>query len=94
MSGSSPKVRASSETIGATSEPTVGSRTRLRSRRANTMVVDTDCFPDPAANSSNTLASGRSAGAGRTTRTGSGPSRTRPRARRYSMASEPSAGRM
>ena len=41
------------------------------------MVVDTDCLPEPAANSSNTLASGRSAGAGRTTRTGSGPSRTR-----------------
>ena len=58
------------------------------------MVVDTDCLPEPAANSSNTLASGRSAGAGRTTRTGSGPARTRPRARRYSMASEPSAGRM
>ena len=47
MSGSSPKVRASSETIGATSEPTVGSRTRLRSSRANTMVVDTDCLPEP-----------------------------------------------
>ena len=28
------------------------------------MVVDTDCFPDPAANSSNTLASGRSGGCG------------------------------
>ena len=64
MIGSSPKVRASSETMGATSEPMVGSRTRLRSRRANTMVVETACVPDPAANSSKALASGRSAGVG------------------------------
>ena len=58
------------------------------------MVVETACLPEPAANSSNTLASGRRDGCGRTTRTGTGPARTRPRARRYSMASDPSAGRM
>jgi hypothetical protein len=57
------------------------------------MVVDTDCVPEPAANSSNTLASGRPGWAGRTVRMGTGPFSTRPRARRYSMASEPSAGR-
>ena len=57
------------------------------------MVVEAAWLPDPPANSSNTLASGRSAGVGRTTRMGRGPSRARPRARRYSMASEPSAGR-
>ena len=77
MSGSRPKVLASSETIGATSEPTVGSRTRFRRRRVNTMVVETDCAPEPAANSSKTLASGRWGGTGRTTRTGTGPSSTR-----------------
>ena len=37
------------------------------------MVVDTDWVPEPAANSSKTLASGRSAGAGRTTRIGERP---------------------
>ena len=88
-------MRASSETIGATSEPTVGvadevaqqageghgGRHRLGARPGGELLED--------------LGVGRVARAsGRTTRTGSGPASTRPRARRYSMASEPSAGRM
>src|SRR5438046_389755 len=46
-SASSPNVRASSGTMGTTRLPILSSRTRLRSRRANAIVVDTDWLPDP-----------------------------------------------
>src|SRR5689334_25339202 len=38
---------ASSGTIGTTREPILSSRTRLRSSRANAMVVDTACWLPP-----------------------------------------------
>ena len=93
MIGSSPKVRASSETIGRHQRARrSGSRTRLRSRRAKTMVVETAWVPEPGGELLEDLGVGpQRRASGRTTRTGSGPSSTRPRARRYSMASEPSA---
>ncbi len=63
MIDSSPKVRASSATIGATSGPIVGSRTRFRSSRAKAIVVDTDWLPDPASRSAIDLGVGEGRGA-------------------------------
>ena len=80
-SGSMPKVRASSGMIGTIRLPISGSRIRLRSRRVNTIVVETAVVL-PVANSLSTASPGAGSGCARTTRRGSGPPSA---ARRSSM---------
>ena len=82
-------MRASSGMIGTTRLPMPGSRNRLRSKRANAVVVDACTFsPVPATKSAYALAGGSCSVLGRTTRSGIGPSSVRRRAWRYSYCGE------
>ncbi len=93
-SESRPKVRASSGMMGTTRRPTCSSRTRLRSSRAKTMVVDAAWLPDPLRNSAKTLSSTALAWRERrTTRLGSDPSRAWRRSIMYSCSGVPGGGR-
>ena len=73
-SGSRPKVRASSGTIGTTRGPISGSRIRLRSSRPKAIVVLT-AISEPDANSASTSGRGAGSGLARTTRRGTNPPR-------------------
>ena len=87
-----PNVRASSGMIGTIRLPTSGSRMRLRSRRVNTIVVETAVVL-PDANSLSTAALGLAAAAAtRTTRRGSGPPSSLRRSWRYCTSSESGPG--
>ena len=87
-----PKVRASSGMIGTIRLPMPGSRSRLRSRPANTIVVDAARVPLPVMNSAYSASPGSSSGFDRTTLRGSIPPSARRRISRYSTSSESAPG--